>query len=67
MGNARSFMASVFRVEQSPTKLMHGLALLFHAPHVVSFQSLEQREEGLKKLWSVMSFYPHWCDQYICL
>ena len=46
---------------------MHGLVLPLQTPHVVSLQSLEWREVGLKKSWSVMSFEPHWCDQYLCL
>ena len=36
-------------------------------PCVVSLQSPEQREVGLKKSWSVMSFKPHQCNQYLCL
>ena len=38
-----------------------------HSPHVVSLLSLEQREVGLKKSWPVMSYYPHWCGQYLQL
>ena len=32
----------------------------------MSLQSLDQREVGLKLLWPVISFDPHWCDQYLC-
>ena len=65
MGNTKCFMASVFRMEWSPQKLMHRLVHPFHAPHFVSLQSLEWREVGLKLLWLVVSFQPHWCDQYL--
>ena len=34
---------------------------------VVSLQSLEWREVGLKESWLVMSFKPHWYDQYLHL
>ena len=67
MGNGRSFTASVFRVEWSLKKLMHGLAHPFHNPHVVSLQFLVWREVGLKKSWLVMSFKPHQCDQNLHL
>ena len=66
MGNAKSFMASVFRMKWLLKKLMHGPVHLFHTPHVVSLQSLEWREVGLKLPWPVVSFKPHWCDQYLC-
>ena len=56
-------MAPLFRMERLPQKLMHGLAHQSHNPTVVSLQPLEQREVGLKKLWSVMSLKPHQCDQ----
>ena len=45
---------------------MHGLAPPFHAPTVMSLQSLDWREVRLKLLWPVVSFEPHWCGQYLC-
>ena len=65
MGNAKSFTASVFRMKCLLQKSMHGPAHPFHTPHVVSLQSLEWREVGLKLLWPVISFNPHWCDQHL--
>ena len=44
---------------------MHGLVPPFHAPRIMSLQSLDQEEVGLKLLWPVISFDPHWCDQYL--
>ena len=35
-------------------------------PHVVTLQSLEWREVGLKLSWLVISFRPHQCDQHLC-
>ena len=58
-------MASVFRMERSPPKLLLGLAPPLHTPRVTSLQSLEQREVGLKLLWSATSFKHHGCDQYL--
>ena len=44
---------------------MHGPAPLFHTPRVISLQSLDQREVGMKHLWSVVSFKTNQCDQYL--
>ena len=46
---------------------MHGLAHPFHTPYLVSLQFPEWREVVLKKSWSVGSFKPHQCDQYLHL
>ena len=60
-------IASVLRKRWSSQKSMHGLVLLFHTLRVMSLQSLAQREVGLRLLWPVISFKPHWCDQYLPL
>ena len=44
---------------------MHRLAPPLHAPQIMSLQPLDQREVGLKLPWPVVSFEPHWCDQYL--
>ena len=65
MGNTNSFKASVFRITWSLLKLMHRPVHLFHTPCVVSLQSLEWREVGLKLSYLFISFKPHWCDQHL--
>ena len=42
--------------ESVAQKSMCGLVLLFHAPRVMSLQSLEQTEVGLSLLWLVVSY-----------
>ena len=39
----------------------------FTTPYVVSLLSLEWREVELRRSWSVMSFKPHWYDQFLNL
>ena len=32
----------------------------------MNLQSPELKEVGLSLLWPVVSFWTHWCDQYLC-
>ena len=63
LGDAGVLTVSVLRMKQSPQKSMNGLALLFHAPKVMSLQSLVRW--GWVLSWSVISFKYHQCDQYL--
>ena len=46
MGNTSSSHGISVKDESVTQKSMHGLALPFHAPRVMSLQSVEQREVG---------------------
>ena len=63
--DARSSHSISVEDETVTQKLIHGLALPFHAPRVMSLQSLEWRE-GVELFWLVISYKPHQCDQNLC-
>ena len=66
MGNARSFMAFVFGKEQSPQRLIYGLAHPFHTPCCeLAFSSTKRG--WIEEVMVDHVFQPHLCGQYLCL
>ena len=51
--------------ESVTQKSMRRLVLPLPTPKVMSLQSPQWREVGLSLSWPVVSYWPHWCDQYL--
>ena len=66
VGDARSSHSISIWDEIVIPKIDAWASAPFHTPRVMSLQSLDQREVGLKLSWLAVSFEPHWCDQYLC-
>ena len=67
IGNARSFLSISVLDGMTIPKIDAPASAPVSHPHVMSLQPIDQREVGLKKLWLVVSFKHHHCDQYLHL